>query len=924
MKKARLLASFLSLTLGLTSFAAYPSGVYAEDLTDTAVDEENDIIYGDVYFPMGRANGCEMYAGDKLDLSNIPLELVTYSSYDNDYRNPILYHCEFTVGSGLYSDMYTLDTSQVDVNTPGDYKVIVRPNKGKVGTFTTKDNRTSLNPGYAPPDGDYDICMKGMESYFPVKVYEKAEAAESPLYLKFYTEAIEIPCDGGTMMELVGAKASKVKYEVADTSIAKVNTANSSNKMLALDGLKEGETTVTVYASDGRTLTEKIKVLPPVEVPEDPETDIRTGTTTTVAGGTQYVPTTTTKSTVSTVDKWWYDLETTTTTTIAHTSMSEKETTTTTTTAMIHTDYRTLAEYDKSPMKVGTTRKIIFKHPETGTADDLYYVGEATDNIMVTHEKGTNYVVVTALSEGKASFSAAAKGCAFPVSVQLEITAADEFTGMPEKIVYQKGEELDLSGIKTADGKDAEISPEEITLTGPVSSVNKHTAKEFTSLADGKYIVRAGNLTFNVYIDDPEDPSRYVQLKNARVTKAEVKDGPVYVNFEGIDETFYYDADASMVADWTGVTLKTGDVVSGVLRTSERGSNATYIYCGDIGHTGGDNSAQASSYYIFYKDIDTKAIDEEAEQKRHDYIYSLYETETDQNEVDRKSGDYYQEIRLELLKAAYKNASGDILRELGISADNAFCSGFSPVIVCPLNEEQLNTARNSPNITQVTAFSDFELSPQTDLYTKESIIEMFTTDKDGNSVLGEGIKTDVLFNSGTKKDTDYLIVYGLSDVKEIIPLLEKINTNTLYKWETPIEVEPFSGNRYYLISNSPKMNNPINMIIFVDDVIPGILRTDISDYSKEIGFNVAPYVISLGDTNGDYIVDGRDASDVLTAYARTSTENSPELSAADVKKMDVNKDGKVDAIDASCILSYYTYTSVGGKGLISQFISNNK
>jgi len=196
---------------------------------------------------------------------------------------------------------------------------------------------------------------------------------------------------------------------------------------------------------------------------------------------------------------------------------------------------------------------------------------------------------VTALSEGKASFSAAAKGCAFPVSVQLEITAADEFTGMPEKIVYQKGEELDLSGIKTADGKDAEIAPEEITLTGPVSSVTKHTAKEFATLEDGKYIVRAGNLTFNVYIDDPEDPSRYVQLKNARVTEAEVKNGPVYVNFDGIDEAFYYDADAGMRADWTGVTMKKGDVVSGVLRTSERGSNATYIYCGDIEYMGDAN-----------------------------------------------------------------------------------------------------------------------------------------------------------------------------------------------------------------------------------------------------------------------------------------------------------------------------------------------
>ncbi|HQM02445.1 MAG TPA: hypothetical protein PLH98_18170 [Ruminococcus flavefaciens] len=416
MKKARLLASFLSLTLGLTSFAAYPASVYAEDLTDTSVtdiDEEDNTIYGDVYFPRGLVNGCEVYAGEKLDLSNIPLQLVTYSSYDNNYRNPILYHCEFTVGSGLYSDMYTLDTSQVDMNTPGDYKVIVRPKKGAVGTFTTKDNHTSINPGYVPPDGDYDICMKGIESYIPVKVYDMEEAAGSPLYLKFYTEAIEIPSGGGTMMELVGAKASKVKYEVADTSIAKINTANTSNKMLALDGLKEGETTVTVYASDGRTLTEKIKVLPPVEVPEEPETDIRTGTTTTVAGGTQYVPTTTSKSTVSTVDKWWYDLETTTTT-IAHTSMSEKETTTTTTTAMIHTDYRTLAEYDKSPMKVGTTRKIIFKHPETGTADDLYYVGDATDNIMVTHEKGTNYVVVTALAEGQSKLLCRRKRMCIP------------------------------------------------------------------------------------------------------------------------------------------------------------------------------------------------------------------------------------------------------------------------------------------------------------------------------------------------------------------------------------------------------------------------------------------------------------------------------------------------------------------------------
>lgn len=338
-------------------------------------------------------------------------------------------------------------------------------------------------------------------------------------------------------------------------------------------------------------------------------------------------------------------------------------------------------------------------------------------------------------------------------------------------------------------------------------------------------------------------------------------------------------------------------------------------------NTSVSDSTQNSSYYIFYKDIDTKAIDEEAELKRHDYIYSLYETETDQNEVDRKSTDYYQKIRLELINAAYKSASDMILKELGIDENTVFCSGFAPLIICSLNEEQLNTAKNSPNIMQVELFDNFELSPETELYNKESIIEMFTTDKEGKSVLGEGIKTDVLFNSGPKMNTDYLIIYGLSDVTEIQPILDRINANTLYKWGTPVEIVPFSGIKYYLMNSNIKTNNPINMIIFVDDIIPGISLSDISDYSNPIGFDAAPYVISLGNTNGDYIVDGRDASDILSTYAKTSTDSEKILSTEEVKKMDVNKDGIVDGIDASFVLSYYSYISTDGKGLLKQFVS---
>ncbi|MDE5584546.1 MAG: hypothetical protein K2J08_12690 [Ruminococcus sp.] len=63
---------------------------------------------------------------------------------------------------------------------------------------------------------------------------------------------------------------------------------------------------------------------------------------------------------------------------------------------------------------------------------------------------------------------------------------------------------------------------------------------------------------------------------------------------------------------------------------------------------------------------------------------------------------------------------------------------------------------------------------------------------------------------------------------------------------------------------------------------------------------------TLGDTNGDGIVDAKDASLILEEYSRRSTGNVGILTENQLKISDVNSDGVADAIDASKILWTYT------------------
>ena len=328
-----------------------------------------------------------------------------------------------------------------------------------------------------------------------------------------------------------------------------------------------------------------------------------------------------------------------------------------------------------------------------------------------------------------------------------------------------------------------------------------------------------------------------------------------------------------------------------------------------------------NTYYIFYKDIDTTEIDNYTDQKRHDYIYSLYEQGLSEREVEQKSTDYYQEIRLDLIKKAYKEASAKILDELGIDSSDVFCSNFTPLVICRLTEEQYDNAQKSENIKQITSFKDFTLEPTSIFNDKNSFIEYFTTDSEGNYVLGDNIKVDAIFNSGKNKNIDYLIVYGLADVNEIKAVVNKLNKDRSYSWGSPIDT--YSGGIYDLVGSAIKTNNQIKLIVFVDDITPGFAVNDISNYSNDVGFDAKQYVINLGDVNSDYSINAVDASNILSTYAKIQTTTDYLMSEDEIKKMDINNDVSVDAVDASCVLSYYAYISTGGNGLLKDYFKKD-
>lgn len=79
--------------------------------------------------------------------------------------------------------------------------------------------------------------------------------------------------------------------------------------------------------------------------------------------------------------------------------------------------------------------------------------------------------------------------------------------------------------------------------------------------------------------------------------------------------------------------------------------------------------------------------------------------------------------------------------------------------------------------------------------------------------------------------------------------------------------------------------------------------------------------LSKGDVTGDSIIDGRDASSILTYYAQMSTEQIGSFNEYQIQAADVNGDDIIDARDASLVLTFYAYTSTGHSMTLDEYIS---
>lgn len=551
MNKRKILTLFTALTLGLTSFSTIPMiSTAADGDTSTVSDSEGYVVkeMGEVIFDADDLS-VKVYTGDELNLDNVQLRFGIYHVEEKTYFSPLYDFAKFTVGSGINSEFYTIDTSQVDTTKPGRYYIVIKSKEGAVFKALSDYNT------------HYEITMQGNEGYLPVDVFDKDSVNDTPLYLRFFTEAIEAPLGRFPGAKLCGAMASDIRYEVEDENIARV-TEYSNSEFLELECLKEGETTVNVYASDGRKTSEKIRVTPLLVSDDAPPT-----TTTTVYDPDWKLTTTT----VVTVDKWWYEYEKNiTTTTAVRTSTAEKtQTAVTTLLPSVKVDLET------------SDIKIIAADP-----------------------------IVTTVNEPE---------------VWMWGTGVDHFDGirtLPTKTIYNEGEELDLSGLavnayhsatKYSNKGNSEtvrtdyvwkledIKPEYITINDLQGKSYK--ADQFAELKGGNaYIVNIGKnkyvsdikvigeeyekdlydtegFSFRVYLNSTDKNLKFKKINNAEVESFVY--GSTSKGFKLTNrDAFSIDMDANMHVGYSIESdIRQGDKVSGVLYIN---LETNYIIMGDI------------------------------------------------------------------------------------------------------------------------------------------------------------------------------------------------------------------------------------------------------------------------------------------------------------------------------------------------------
>ena len=89
---------------------------------------------------------------------------------------------------------------------------------------------------------------------------------------------------------------------------------------------------------------------------------------------------------------------------------------------------------------------------------------------------------------------------------------------------------------------------------------------------------------------------------------------------------------------------------------------------------------------------------------------------------------------------------------------------------------------------------------------------------------------------------------------------------------------------------------------------------------KKYSVSDTPSGYSLGDINGDGVIDGTDATLVLRAYGQLSSYGNCGMPSLQRVAADVNSDGAIDGTDATIILKYFSYTLAGHKISFTDFL----
>ncbi len=119
------------------------------------------------------------------------------------------------------------------------------------------------------------------------------------------------------------------------------------------------------------------------------------------------------------------------------------------------------------------------------------------------------------------------------------------------------------------------------------------------------------------------------------------------------------------------------------------------------------------------------------------------------------------------------------------------------------------------------------------------------------------------------------------------------------------------GNSNTTVFNGYDENNKI----YFNGIIYGYEGSTAQAYAEKYGYTFrslgeSPISNVLGDVDGNEIVDGRDASLVLTHYALISTQQAGIIEELYLSNADWDQNGIVDGRDASGILTYYAEQSV--------------